>query len=442
DRAAQTLVRFALEPEWEARFEPNSFGFRPGRSCHDAIQAVFNGIRFRAKYVLDADIAACFDRINHQTLLDKLHTFPTLRRVIRGWLKAGVVDGKELFPTDEGTPQGGAISPLLANVALHGLETHLRASFPGSHRGDRYWKPIVVRCADDFVVLHQDLAVIEQTRQIANMWLAGMGLELKPGKTRIAHTLVEHEGRVGFDFLGCTVRQFPAGHYRSARSTRGAVLGFKTHIKPSAEAQKRHLETIADVVRRYRQSLQEVLVEQLNPKIVGWARYYATGVAKDVFSRMDHLVYLKLKRWAERRHPHTSKWWVAGRYWHTRRGRMWNFGPKKGPVLAWYADTPIQRHVKVKGTASPFDGNWAYWASRMGHHPELPTRVATLLRRQQGRCARCGLYFARDDLPEVDHITPKHLGGSDAYSNWQLLHRHCHDSKTAEDRASAARLSV
>jgi RNA-directed DNA polymerase len=232
------------------------------------------------------------------------------------------------------------ISPLLANVALHGLETHIRASFPASCRGDRYWKPIVVRYADDFVVLHQDLAVIERTRQLADAWLRGMGLELKPSKTRIAHTLVEYEGRMGFDFLGFTVRQFPVGQHHSARGPRGAVLGFKTLIKPSPDAQMRHLAAIAEVVRRHRQSLHGALVDHLTPKVVGWAKYYSTHVAKDVFARMDHMVYLKLKRWAERRHPHRSKWWVASRYWHTRRGRMWNFGPKKGPVLAWYADTP------------------------------------------------------------------------------------------------------
>jgi RNA-directed DNA polymerase len=111
DRAAQTLVRLALEPEWEARFEPNSYGFRPGRSCHDALEAVFNAIRYRTKYVLDADIASCFDRIDHAALLAKLRTFPTLRRAMRGWLKAGVLDGPEVFATDEGTPQGGAVTP-------------------------------------------------------------------------------------------------------------------------------------------------------------------------------------------------------------------------------------------------------------------------------------------------------------------------------------------
>src|SRR6266545_149444 len=201
-RAEQTLVKLALEPEWEARFEPNSYGFRPGRSCHDAIAAIFTAIKHKAKYVLDADIAACFDRIDHAALLEKLRTFPALRRAIKRWLGAGVMDGGRLFPTDEGTPQGGAISPLLANVALHGLEAPLRASFPHRFRGHSNWKPLVVRYADDFVVLHEDLAVIERAQQVANAWLAGMGLELKTSKTRIAHTFLEHGGRIGFDFLG------------------------------------------------------------------------------------------------------------------------------------------------------------------------------------------------------------------------------------------------
>ena len=130
DRALQALVKMALEPEWEARFEPNSYGFRPGRSCHDAVGAIFNSIRSKSKFVLDADISKCFDRINHDVLLKKLNTYPTLRRQIRAWLKVGVMDGKNLFPTDEGTPQGGVISPLLANVALHGMEELIIAHIP------------------------------------------------------------------------------------------------------------------------------------------------------------------------------------------------------------------------------------------------------------------------------------------------------------------------
>jgi len=433
DRAAQTLARLALEPEWEARFEPNSYGFRPGRSCHDAIEAIFGAIKHKAKYALDADIAACFDRIDHAALLNKLRTFPALRRVVKGWLKAGVMDGGRLFPTDEGTPQGGAISPLLANVALHGLEAHLRASFPHRFQGHGNWKPQVVRYADDFVVLHEDLAAIERAQQIANAWLAGMGLELKPSKTRIAHTFLEHEGRIGFDFLGFYVRQYPVGKHHSARNTYGQILGFKTLIKPSPDAQKRHLQEIAEVVRRHRATPQGDVIVQLNRKITGWANYYSTKVSKDVFGRMDHLVYLKLKRWAERRHPTKGKRWVAQKYWRTMRGRRWNFSCGE-QVLTWYADTRIRRHVKIQGARSPFDGDLVYWATRLGRHPVLPKSKAVLLHRQHGRCAHCGQLFIRvDEVAEYDHILPRALGGVDRLHNRQLVHAHCHDQKTAED---------
>ncbi len=202
DRATQALVKLALEPEWEATFEPNSYGFRPGRSCHDAIAAIFNSICFKPKYVLDADIAKCFERIDHRALLDKLRTFSTLRRAIKGWLKAGVMDGLDLTPTTEGTPQGGVISPLLANIALHGLEAHIADCFPRSIQvnGKQItgWRPQTIRYADDLVVLHHDVAVIEQCREIVANWLHRYGLELKPSKTRITHTLHEHEGNVGF----------------------------------------------------------------------------------------------------------------------------------------------------------------------------------------------------------------------------------------------------
>jgi RNA-directed DNA polymerase len=227
---------------------------------------VFAGLCQKAKYVLDADIAACFDRIDQTALLRKLHTFPTLRRAIRGWLKAGVLDGQELFPTDAGTPQGGALSPLLANIALHGLETAIRAAFPSKCRGVQPWKPLVIRYADDFVVLHEDAAVIEHARQVAADWLAGMGLELKPSKTRVAHTLHPHDGPVGFDFLGFHVRQFRVGRTHAATNRYGTMLAFKTIIKPSPAAQRRHLADLADVIRRHRQVSHQALVDTLNPR--------------------------------------------------------------------------------------------------------------------------------------------------------------------------------
>jgi RNA-directed DNA polymerase len=285
DRALQALVKLALEPEWEAKFEPNSYGFRPGRSCHDAIEAIFTAVRYVPKYILDADIAKCFDRISHEALLDKLNTFPLLRRVIRAWLKAGVLDGATLFPTEEGTPQGGVISPLLANIALHGLETEIRSQHPAGKRlpggkGPTPWRPTVIRYADDFVVLHRDEQVIRGCQTIAQEWLKGMGLELKPSKTRIGHTLNEMDGVAGFDFLGFTIRQFPVGKYHSGRTGEGRPLGFKTIIKPSKRQAKRHAQRLAEVVHHLRGAPQAALVKTLNPIIPGVVRLLSDGVQR------------------------------------------------------------------------------------------------------------------------------------------------------------------
>ncbi len=214
DRARQALVKLVLEPEWEARFEPNSYGFRPGRCPHDAIEAIFNFIRLKPKYVLDADIEKCFDRIDHQALVCKLKAISPISRLVKAWLKAGVVEhGETLFP-ETGAPQGGVASPLLANVALHGLEDHLVKVCPHPN------KPGVIRFADDFVILHEDWETLLVLWDKTDAWLAEMGLKLKPSKTHIRHTLTEFDGQIGFDFLGFTIRQFPVGKYHT-RTYRG-----------------------------------------------------------------------------------------------------------------------------------------------------------------------------------------------------------------------------
>ena len=438
DRAAQRLLTLALEPEWEARFEPNVYGFRPGRSAHDAIAAIFNGIKQGAKFVLDADIAKCFERINHAALLRKLNTRPTFRRTVKRWLQAGVMDGPTLFPTEAGTPQGGGISPLLANVALHGLEHALRAAVPkrapaaaGLGRAAT-WQPVVVRYADDFVVLHRDQAVIEQCQQLVAEWLSEMGLELKPSKTRIGHTLDACGGTAGFDFLGFHVRQYRRGKTHEAHRGDGPGLGFKTLIKPSVAAQRRHDQHLRDRVRTRQGAPQDALLQELNPVIRGWSQYYATGASSKVFRSLDNRLYHRLRRWAKFRHPHKSGHWVAGKYWRLETGK-WVFGTRKGTRLYLHSQTPIRRYTKVKGDRSPYDGDWSYWATRLGRHSLLPPRVAWLLRQQRGRCAWCGLFFRVEDVWEVDHIVPRRHGGSDRYTNLQLLHRHCHDVKTARD---------
>jgi RNA-directed DNA polymerase len=437
DRALQALVKLALEPEWEARFEPNSYGFRPGRSCHDAIEAIFNAIRYKPKYVLDADIAKCFDKIDHEALLNKLNTFPTIRRQIRAWLKAGVMDDKQLFPTSEGTPQGGVISPLLANIALHGMEERIKQfaetlpSKAKKSKRDKRSNLNLIRYADDFVILHEDITVVQRCKEIISEWLKGMGLELKPSKTRLAHTLTQYEQEEpGFDFLGFTVRQFTVGKYHSTQ-------GFKTIITPSKKKQKVHYDKIASVIETYKAAPQAALISQLNPLIRGWSNYYATVVSKDTYSAIDNLMYQKLEAWAKHRHPNKSGKWVAKKYWQTIDGDNWVFATREegqNPLrLLKHSQTPIVRHVKVKDESSPYDGNSVYWSTRMGNNPEMPTRVSKLLKRQKGKCVHCGLYFREEDVMEVDHRIPKSQGGKDSYDNFDLLHRHCHDTKTAND---------
>lgn len=433
DRALQALVKLALEPEWEARFEPNSYGFRAGRSCHDAIEAIFKAIRLKPKYVLDADIAKCFDCINQEALLRKLNTFPTIRRQVRAWLKAGVMDGKQLFPTSQGTPQGGVISPLLANIALHGMEVRIKQyaeTLKGNKRDNRCSLSLI-RYADDFVIIHEDITVVQRCKEIISEWLQGMGLELKPSKTRLAHTLTQHEQeKPGFDFLGFKIQQFPIGKYHSKQ-------GFKTIITPSKQKQKVHYDQIASVIEAHKSAPQEALISHLNPIIRGWANYYATVVSKVAYSNIDSLMYQKLRAWAKRRHPRKSGEWVSKRYWQSIGGDNWVFATRKEGLtplrLLSHADTPIVRHVKVKGESSPCDGNLVYWSSRMGKNPEMPSKVSILLKKQKGKSTHCGLFFREDDVLEVDHKIPKSQGGKDLYDNMQFLHRHCHDTKTTND---------
>jgi len=414
-RALQALVKLALEPEWEAKFEPNSYGFRPGRSPHDAIEAIFNFIRLKPKFVLDTDIEKCFDKIEHSALIEKLSTIQPISKLVLGWLKAGIVDeGETIFPK-AGTPQGGVISPLLMNVALHGLEKHLIKVC--SHRN----KPGVIRFADDFVVIHQDLEILQVLHEQAEIWLAEIGLRLKPSKTHIRHTLHEHEGPAGFDFLGFTVRQFPVEKHRT-RTFRGKP-GFKTIIKPSQKAQERHLRKIKDVIRKHRGNSQAALVSTINPVIRGWANYHRTCSAKRTFSRIDYQVYQKLARWASFRHRNKTPGWQYQRYWRQVNGTI-VFSDGTSSLVS-YAKTSVSRHTKVKGDKSPFDDDWPYWSARLGRDPTKPTRVVNLLKRQNGRCANCGLRLMTQDITEVHHQDRDR--SNNRYSNLMLLHGHCHD---------------
>ena len=441
DRALQALCKIALEPEWEAKFEPNSYGFRPGRSCHDAVGAIFDSIRFKAKYVLDADIAKCFDRIDHKALISKISTYPTLNRQLKAWLKAGYCDQGSLFPTNDGTPQGGVISPLLANIALHGMEERIKQyaeTLKGRKRDNRD-SISLIRYADDFVIIHEDLNVVKKCQEIIAEWLSDMGLKLKPSKTKLTHTLIEINGNVGFEFLGFHVRQFTSGIFRCAKSSKGKPLGFNTIITPSKAKIKLHLIKIVEVIDTHKTAPQAALIGKLNPIIKGWSNYYSTVVSKETFNKVDMLTWQKLRAWAKSRGKGSIN---KEKYWRTVGDRNWCFSTEDGVELLTHASTPIVRHTKVKGVASPFDGNWIYWSKRRGEYPATPTRIASLIKKQKGICSHCDLYFTSTDIVEVDHIKPTSLGGKDIYDNLQLLHKHCHDTKTATDGSMRSKGSV
>lgn len=454
DRVLQQVVKAALEPEWEARFEASSYGFRPGRSCHDAIKHIKNAIQSKAKYVLDADIAKCFDKINHLALLQKLNYRGKVRQQIKSWLKSGVIDQGVFTATSEGTMQGGVISPLLANIALHGLENLLkdfaktldmkRRDKPNSQVG---WQSKVksltfIRYADDFLLIHQDLTVVQRCRDLISEWLKDMGLELKPSKTRIAHTLkpeLSKDGQAGFDFLGYHIQQFPVGKYNSARNTHGVILGFNTLITPSTESSKKHQESIRCTIRKHKNSPQALLIKELNPIIRGWCNYYQFSDAQTVkaLTRQDYLVFQKLRAWGKRRCGNLKD---ARKHYYTKIGkRDWIFATRKeNGELFWLLfhsnfGSSSNDYVKVKGEASPYNGNLVYWSTRMGKNPEMPKRKAIMLKKQKGKCNWCGLHFRETDLLEEDHILATALGGKNEYKNLQLLHRHCHDEKTAID---------
>ena len=370
--------------------------------------------------MLDADITKCFDRLNPDALLKKMNPSPPLRRQVRAWLKAGVMDQGEWCPPEEGTPQGGPLSPLLANIALHGLEESIKRAFPRQRN-----PPAVIRYADDLVVLHPDRQAVEQCQAIISAERKGMGLELKPSKTRLVHTLHADRGAVGFDFLGYNIRQYPVSTTR---------LGFKTLIKPSPQSVQRHQRRLREVSAHHKTARQAHLVLALHPVIRGWSRYCSTVCSQETFKKTDRKLRNRLRAWTKRRHPNKSRTTAARKYGKREGGKLHFSPPHSALRLRFHSETRSKRHVKVQSQRSPYDGDWIDWSQRLGRHPEVSTRAATLLKRQQGRCARCGLHYCAGDVLEVDHILPTASGGKAGYDNWQLLHGHCHDEKTAEDR--------
>ncbi len=333
DRAMQALYLFALEPVAEIQADPNSYGFRPKRSAADAIEQCYNTLvqKHFASWVFEGDIKACFDRIDHNWLIQHI---PMDKMILGKWLAAGYMENKELYPTEAGTPQGGIASPVLANMALDGLELAALKSAPQNQKIN------VVKYADDFIITGASKEVLEEKVKPAVVaFLAERGLELSQEKTRI--TPIEE----GFDFLGFNVRKYSG----------------KFLTKPSKLSINRFLNDIRLEIKAHATSKTEVLIRQLNQKIRGWANYYRHAVSKRAFNYVDHQIYLALAAWIKRRHPNKSAQWRHHRYFRSEKQRQWIFSAKTCDESSAMLDlfrassVAIIRHIKIHAKATPYD---------------------------------------------------------------------------------------
>jgi RNA-directed DNA polymerase len=406
----QALYLLALQPIAECTADRNSYGFRPKRSPADAMmqcQTVFARRGRPAEWILEGDLKSCFDNISHDWLLAHI---PMDKAVLRKWLKAGFIESRTLWPTEAGTPQGGIISPTLANMALDGLERELRKRFRQPAKVN------MVRYADDFIVTANSKELLEhEVKPLVADFLKARGLEISPEKTSITH--LDH----GFDFLGWNVRRYD-----------GKVL-----IKPSKRSVRVFLAKVRAQIKQDVGAPQVALIGRLNPLIRGWANYHRCAVASATFVSAQSRIWRSLWQWAKRRHPNKGRHWIAQRYWKLGHPK-WVFaareqnqheGAHKWVVLQNLAAVTIRRHIKVKGAANPFDPEWeAYFEEREQRLMSnvLTGRLRTLWQRQSGRCPRCGQPVNAESGWHVHHVVWKTHGGSDRLDNLVLLHSVCH----------------
>ena len=382
DRAMQALYLLALEPLAEMTADPHSYGFRKERCCQDAIQQCHTVLShgYSPQWILEGDIKGCFDHISHEWLLANISTD---KKVLKKWLKCGVIFKGELYRTEESTMQGGIISPTLANMTLDGIQPILAQKYRRYSKGGKLYSPMVnlVRYADDFIITSAEKEVLE--REIKPMlveFLAERGLELSEEKTVITHI------DDGFDFLGFNIRKF-----------KGVLL-----TQPSKKCVKKFLDGIRYTIDSNKSCRQETLIRLLNPKITGWANYYRCGASSKTFRRVDDQIFRKLWQWAKRRHPKKGKRWIANKYFHFYKTRRWRFlveseknGRKDIFPLKLAFETKILRHKKIKSEANPFDAEWKeYFEERMTYKMLLSLKgrksLLYMWNKQERKCPLCG----------------------------------------------------
>ncbi|MFL5667496.1 MAG: group II intron reverse transcriptase/maturase [Ktedonobacteraceae bacterium] len=415
-RAMQALYLLALDPVAETTADLNSYGFRPQRSAADAIEQCFTalGNLQTAQWILEGDIKACFDGISHEWLLTHI---PMEKAILRKWLKSGYMEENVLYPTEEGTPQGGIISPVLANMTLDGLERRLREHYPKTTVKGIAAKVNFVRYADDFIVTAASKELLEQEiKPLIEAFMRERGLELSSEKTCVTHIAD------GFDFLGQNVRKYKTGKQH------------KLLIKPAQKNVHAHLEKIRDIIKKNQTLSAGRLILLLNPIIRGWAQYHQHVVSADVFRDVDDAIYRRLRQWMKRRHPKKSHRWITKKYFTTVEGNNWVFsGEVNGQVvhLADTASVPIKRHAKVKAQANPYDPAWEpYYEKRLDAHIVDTFKgkhwLSRLWKEQNGCCPICQQKITKITGWHSHHIEWRSKGGPDTAENRVLLHPTCH----------------
>ena len=415
DRCVQAMVKNALEPFWEARFEGINYGFRPGRGGHDGIVRIFHLATSRStrKWVLDADIEGAFCNIGHGPVQAAIGNFPA-RELIKQWLKAGYVEDEMFYPTETGCPQGGIVSPLLLNIALHGMEQALGCKY--NAQGINKGKFAIVRYADDFAVFCPSKEEAIEAKMLLADWLQTRGLQLSEEKTHIRHL------REGFNFLGFNIRHYPTPN--SSRS------GYKLLIKPSRDSVQQLRRKLKGIWRKHVGSPTVALINELNPLINGWSNYFRIGVAKEIFSDLDGFMYQRAQRYMKRRHPMKSGCWRTENY----RGRTfghqdrWVFMDKeRHATLRKFSWTPIIRHRLVPKTYSPDDpGLQDYWQQRRQRTAVQAYRYRRLFHCQNGVCPVCLQHLENGEETHIHHVVSKKRGGTDDLVNLRLVHHNCH----------------
>lgn len=426
DRAMQALYLQALEPVVESTSDPKSYGFRPDRSTADAMVELFHLLSPQTApvWILEGDIKGFFDNINHEWLCRNV---PMDRKVLRKWLKAGVIDRRQLMATEAGTPQGGIISPCLANATLNGLEAQLKCHLVqqmGKTKAQQA-KVYVVRYADDFVVTAASKELLEdEVKPWVEQFLSVRGVALSREKTQTVHI---HQG---FDFLGWNFRKYvPKSPYRKA----------KLLIKPSKKNVTAFYRKVGEIIKNSGALTQDALIGQLNPVLKGWAQYHSPVVAKQTFSKLDSLIFWRLWRWAKRRHSKKSADWIRKKYFRSIGGQNWVFaypykngkGERQFRRLYGLAETAIVRHKRLPGEYQPYDAahelKWeALRVQRMQHKLRYRGQILSIFRRQKGLCALCGHAISKETGWHDHHVIRRVDGGPDTLSNRVLLHPNCH----------------